>query len=274
MNASPCDPVELTVVIPAYNELARLPRTLDAVRAHLDRGTDRWELIVVDDGSRDGTARPVRAAARADPRIRLLRTPANRGKGHAVRTGVLASRGRLVLVTDADLATPVEELDLLRPSLDLGFDAAIGSRSRVRRHPLRRPAARLGRLLIRILAVRGIADTQCGFKLFDGDRARTVFAVARVDGWAFDVEILSLFARRGWPVAEVPVRWRHRAGSKIRPADYGRALAEVVLVRLRYGRAPHPPRPSRPRRPASPPDDGAAGAAGARAAGGAGRVPA
>ncbi|WP_067467432.1 dolichyl-phosphate beta-glucosyltransferase [Actinomadura macra] len=238
MNASISDPVELTVVIPVYNERARLPPTLDRVRAHLDGGPDRWELIVVDDGSTDGSARPVRAAARRDPRVRLLRTPANRGKGHAVRTGVLASRGRLVLVTDADLATPVEELARLRDGLAPGFAAAIGSRAGAHRHPLRLAPARLGRLLIRALAVRGITDTQCGFKLFDGGRARAAFAVARVDGWGFDVEILCLFARRGWPVAEIPVRWTHRPGSKIRPVDYAKVLGEVVLVRLRHGRRP------------------------------------
>ncbi|WP_207944518.1 dolichyl-phosphate beta-glucosyltransferase [Actinomadura rubrisoli] len=267
VNASLSRPVELTVVIPVYNEMARLPRTLDAVRAHLGRGTDRWELIVVDDGSTDGTAGPVRAAARRDPRIRLLRTPANRGKGHAVRTGVLASRGRLVLVTDADLATPVEELARLRARLEPGFAAAIGSRAHVRRHPLRLPAAGLGRMLIRALAVRGVADTQCGFKLFDGGRARSAFAAARVDGWGFDVEILCLFARRGWPVAEVPVRWTHRPGSKIRPVDYAKVLGEVVLVRLRLGRTS----------PASPPPgSGGSGSAGSgsRAADGPRRVPA
>ncbi len=246
--AAPRDPVELSVVIPAHNELARLPRTLGAVRDHLDRGPDRWELIVVDDGSTDGTARQVRAAARRDPRIRLLRTPANRGKGHAVRTGVLASRGRLVLVTDADLATPVEELGRLRAALGPRCAAAIGSRARVRRHPLRLAPARLGRTLIRALAVRGVEDTQCGFKLFDGAAARTAFAVARVDGWGFDVEILGLFARLGWPVAEVPVRWTHRPGSKIRPVDYAKVLAEVVLIGLRLGpvRLVPPPREAAP----------------------------
>ncbi|MBA8952452.1 dolichyl-phosphate beta-glucosyltransferase [Actinomadura namibiensis] len=237
MNASS---VELTVVIPAYNERDRLPATLSVLRAHLERAAGSWEVLVADDGSRDGTAPLVRAAARRDPRIRLLRSPANRGKGHAVRRGVRASRGRLVLVADADLATPPGELARLRAGIGRGYAAAIGSRRHARRHPARLLPALVGAAVIRRLAVRGFADTQCGFKLFDGDRARAVFPLARTDGWGFDVEILRLFAERGWPVAEVPVAWTHRAGSKLRPADYLRVLGEVAAIRLRHGPPPPP----------------------------------
>lgn len=273
---------DLTVVVPAYNEEHRLRPTLDAIRAHLRADPERWgdwELIVVDDGSTDGTGAVAAQAAAADPRVHVLTSDENHGKGHALRLGVLASYGRRVLVTDADLATPIEELDRLDTLLAGGGDdryaggegdryaggedghgdayerdgyasgdgcpydeppaAAIGSRalpgSRVEVHqrPLRENLGRLGNRLIRLVAVRGIRDTQCGFKLFDGDKARAAFAASRLDGWGIDVEILRHFRRAGWSVAEVPVRWSHQSGSKVRPADYGRVLLELLRLRTR-----------------------------------------
>ncbi|MGW1077430.1 glycosyltransferase [Streptomyces sp. NPDC002537] len=232
-------PVDLTVIVPAYDEEDRLGPTLEAIRAHLGKATDTWELIVVDDGSTDATADITEAAAATDPRIRLLRTPDNRGKGHAVRTGVLASHGRRVLVTDADLATPIEELDLLARGLDEGAAAAIGSRAlpgsriAVRQHAVREFMGRAGSRLIRATAVPGIRDTQCGFKLFDGDRVRAACAESRLDGWSYDVELLRFFHQRGWEVTEVPVRWSHQPGSKIRPLAYPTVLADLVRLRWR-----------------------------------------
>ncbi|MFD8967854.1 dolichyl-phosphate beta-glucosyltransferase [Streptomyces sp. NPDC059568] len=235
--------VALSVVVPAYNEEARLRPTLDAIRAHLRADPDRWgewELIVVDDGSTDGTAAIAAEAAAHEPRIQLLRSDGNHGKGHALRQGVLASHGRRVLVTDADLATPIDELDRLDKQLTADGDgAAIGSRAHpdasieVRQLALREWLGRLGNRLIRLVAVDGISDTQCGFKLFDGERARAAFAESRLDGWSIDVEILRHFRRSGWPVTEVPVRWAHQPGSKVRPLDYGKVLLE--LARLRAG---------------------------------------
>ncbi|MEU4209672.1 dolichyl-phosphate beta-glucosyltransferase [Streptomyces sp. NPDC026206] len=232
--------VDLTVIIPAYNEEDRLAPTLQAVRAHLETLRPlRWELIVVDDGSTDGTAAVTAAAAADEPRVRLLSTPANRGKGHAVRTGVLASRGRRVLVTDADLATPIEELALLQRHLDDGATAAVGSRAlpgsriAVRQHALREVMGRVGARLIRAAAVPGIRDTQCGFKLFDGDKVRTAFAGSRLDGWSYDVEILRFFHQKDWEVAEVPVSWAHQPGSKVRPLAYPTVLADLIGIRLR-----------------------------------------
>ncbi|GGK04832.1 hypothetical protein GCM10011583_40700 [Streptomyces camponoticapitis] len=262
---------DLSVVVPAYNEEKRLRPTLDAIRAYLRADPERWgdwELIVVDDGSTDRTAAVAAEAAADEPRIQLLTSDENRGKGHALRLGVLASYGRRVLVMDADLATPIEELDRLDALLAEGESAGggesdadglvyedgdgdgdgeryvsaaavIGSRalpdSRIDVHqrPLREWLGRLGNRLIRLVAVRGIRDTQCGFKLFDGDKARAAFAASRLDGWGIDVEILRHFRRAGWPVAEVPVRWSHQSGSKVRPADYGRVLLELVRLRTR-----------------------------------------
>ncbi|WP_329072793.1 dolichyl-phosphate beta-glucosyltransferase [Streptomyces sp. NBC_01429] len=236
--------IDLTVVVPAYNEEHRLRPTLDAVVAHLRAAPDRWgrwELIVVDDGSTDRTAAIAAEAAADEPRVRVLAGDGNHGKGHALRQGVLASRGRRVLLTDADLATPIAELDRLDAQLtaDGGDGAAIGSRAHpdarieVRQLAVREWLGRLGNRLIQRVAVDGISDTQCGFKLFEGDRARAAFADSRLDGWGIDVEILRFFRRSGRPVTEVPVRWSHQPGSKVRPLDYGRVLLELIRLRLR-----------------------------------------
>ncbi|MDX6363495.1 MAG: hypothetical protein QOC85_2505 [Streptomyces sp.] len=238
----PAMDVDLTVVVPAYNEERRLGPTLDAIVAHLSEDTGRfgqWELIVVDDGSTDGTREVVRAAAARDRRVQLVTSPRNRGKGHALRLGVAASYGRRVLVTDADLAAPIEELERLDKALADGQAAAIGSRATPgatierHQHRLRELLGRAGNFLIRRVAVPGIRDTQCGFKLFDGDRAREAFAASRLNGWGIDVEVLQHFRRSGWPVAEVPVRWSHQPGSKVRPFDYGRVLTELTVLKLR-----------------------------------------
>ena len=186
--------------------------------------------MVVDDGSADGTARSPARPPQPTPGSGWSAAPSNRGKGHALRLGVAASKGVRVLVTDADLATPIEELDRLTQELETGYEAAVGSRahpdSRVEVHQgrLRESMGRMGNRLIRAVAVPGIRDTQCGFKLLDGDKAREAFADARLDGWGIDVEILQYFRRQGWAVAEVPVRWSHQEGSKVGAADYRRVL--------------------------------------------------
>ncbi|MFJ9350298.1 dolichyl-phosphate beta-glucosyltransferase [Streptomyces sp. NPDC101237] len=236
---APQETVDLSVVIPAYNEEARLGPTLDAVTRYLADNESRfgtWEVIVSDDGSTDGT-REVAALGR--PRVRLVAGDRNRGKGSALRLGVAASTGRRVLVTDADLAAPIEELEQLDKALGEGCAAAIGSRAvpgaeiSDHQHRLRELLGRAGNLLIRATAVPGIKDTQCGFKLFDGDRAREAFAGSRLDGWGIDVEVLQHLHRDGGSIAEVPVRWSHQPGSKVGPLAYPKVLADLARLRLR-----------------------------------------
>jgi dolichyl-phosphate beta-glucosyltransferase len=236
--------VDLSVVIPAYNEQGRLGPTLDRVRDYLSGRRLTWELVVVDDGSIDRTAEIVLWAAAADPRIRLVRYPRNRGKGYAVREGVRAAVGDRVLICDADLAAPIEELERLW-TMSPGAIGAIGSRSdptfiTAHQNRVREALGRLGNRVIRRVAKLEAADTQCGFKLFEGSAARALFSLARVDRWAFDVEILHLCARFGWRVDEVPVRWAHVAGSKIRPTAYLQSLVEVATLRMRHRKVTRP----------------------------------
>lgn len=237
---TPAWAVDLSVVIPAFNEEQRLGPTLDAVTRYLRDNEGRWgewEVVVADDGSTDSTREVVTGLK--DPRVQLVTGPRNRGKGNALRLGVAASRGRRVLVTDADLAVPIEELEQLDKALGEGNAAAVGSRSVPgatigdRQHPVRQLLGRAGNLLIRRTTVPGIRDTQCGFKLFEGDKAREAFAASRINGWGIDVEVLRHFHRADRQVAEVPVRWSHQPGSKLRNLDYVRVLAELARLRAR-----------------------------------------
>jgi glycosyltransferase involved in cell wall biosynthesis len=230
--------IDVSVVIPAYNEQNRIGPTLEQIRAYLHGRQLTWEVVVVDDGSADRTVDVVRTAMSAERRIRLLRSPRNRGKGYAVREGVRATVGDRILVCDADLSAPIEELERLW-TMSSGAVAAIGSRSdpsriEVHQNRVREVLGRLGNRLIRRFADLDVADTQCGFKLFEGYAARALFALATVDRWAFDVEILHLCSRFGWRVDEVPVRWAHVHGSKIRPFAYLTSLLEVASLRMRH----------------------------------------
>jgi dolichyl-phosphate beta-glucosyltransferase len=237
--------VDLSVVIPAFNEQRRIGHSMDAVCRYLDLTGRTWELIVVDDGSTDGTARMVRARAEHDPRVTLIRLGRHGGKGYAMRVGVLASRGTDVLITDADLSTPIAEVEKLRAAGGGTVAVVVASRAQpgrhieVRQNRLRHILGRLGNRYIRAVAVPGIRDTQCGFKLLRGQAARALIAQTRLNGWGIDVELLHLCARFGWPVIEVGVRWRHCTGSKIRPIAYLRVLVEVAYVRVvhRHARA-------------------------------------
>ncbi len=219
--------LSLSVTIPAYNEAARLPRTLHAAVEYLEKRGLPYEILTVDDGSRDQTAEVIRqTACELAPMmtwgtIEPLGYDRNRGKGYAVRYGILRSSGNHVLFMDADLATPMEELEKLEAALrpEFRIEVAIGSRPLresqlvVRQPLLREVAGRAFNKAVQLLATRGIADTQCGFKLFTHSAAREIFSRCTLDGFSFDVEALFLARRLGYDIAEVPVRWAHQEGA-------------------------------------------------------------
>lgn len=213
----------LSLVIPAYNEARRLPPFLAAVRAYLDRRyPDAYEVIVVDDGSRDGLPVALAAVAAEWPRLVVLRHAQNQGKGAAVRTGMLAAQGEWLLFADADGATPIDQEVLLADALRGGADVAIGSRLAQAAHVTR------SRRWTRGLAGRGFAwvarrclgvaprDTQCGFKMFRRDVGRELFLASRESGYLFDLELLALAGRRGYRCVEVPVNWSEVPGGQLR----------------------------------------------------------
>ena len=236
------EPLALSVVIPAYNEAERLPGTLLSLRAFLDEDGRRAEVIVVDDGSTDETSTIVRRIEATDSRFRLIRLPQNRGKGFAVRTGIVNSSGRLVLFADADGATPFTELPRLEREIALGCRVAIGSRgirdksTRVEARLYRRLAGRLFHLVVRLYAIRGFIDTQCGFKLFDAGAAHDLFSRMRMNGYSFDVEVLLMAQRDGYRIGEVPVNWTHQPGSKVHVLRDGIRMA-VDVMRIRANAA-------------------------------------
>jgi len=237
----------LSVVIPAFNEARRIAGTVRDVLSEVDRWCHRCEVLVVDDGSTDGTAAVVSRLSRDGLPVRLLRHDRNRGKGAALRAGVAESRGALVLLTDADLATPVAEIGRLLGRIADGADIAIASRAapgaRILAHqaPLREMSGRAFNRLVQMTLLPGIQDTQCGFKLFRGPEARALFAECIVDGYAADVEVLSLARRAGLGIAEVPVVWSHVQGSKVRLFTDGvRMGAELADIWRRHTLQPAP----------------------------------
>lgn len=230
----------LSIVIPAYNESARIGPTLAAIVASLRTWPTAWDICVVDDGSTDDTAPLVEAFARAHPEVTLRRLPVNRGKGAAVRDGMLAARGDRILFCDADLATPMSELLPLWHALDDGADIAIGSRAlaasriEVHQHPAREFMGRTFNGIVRTLTRTQMKDTQCGFKLFTRAAAHDLFRRATIDGFAFDVEVLWL-ARHTYRVAEIAVTWRHVEQSKVSPGrDALRMLRDTLALRWRH----------------------------------------
>jgi dolichyl-phosphate beta-glucosyltransferase len=231
---------ELAVVIPAYQEASRLGPTLDRVVGFLDRRGRPWEVVVVDDGSRDATSEV--AAGWQARGVTLVRLPENRGKGAAVRAGIARTRAERVLVSDADLSTPIEEVARLERALE-SADVVLGSRSVaesriVRRQPRHRElAGKSFNLLVRLAGVRGIRDTQCGFKLLRGDAARRLAERLTVDRFAWDVELVWLARRAGLRVVEVGIEWRDDPATRVRfVRDAARMALDVLRFRWRHAR--------------------------------------
>jgi glycosyltransferase involved in cell wall biosynthesis len=233
------DEMTYSIVIPAYNEGQRLGATLDKVLAYvLKQGWDA-EIIVVNDGSKDNTAEIVRTYAAKDPMVRLVENPGNRGKGYSVRNGVLSSRGDIVVFSDADLSSPIEEMPKLLDALARGADIAIGSRwvraeLQTQRQSLHRQVfGRMFNLLMRAVLGLQFKDTQCGFKAFTRRAAETIFPLERIERWGFDPEILFLARKFGFRTDEVPVRWGHSGGTRINPLIDGARMCEEML-RIRW----------------------------------------
>lgn len=227
-----------SIVIPAFNEGARLGATLEKVLSYVHaKGWDA-EVIVVNDGSRDNTSEIVREHAAANPALRLVENPGNRGKGFSVRMGMLSARGRIVLFSDADLSSPIEEAPKLLQALEAGADIAIGSRwlraeTQTQRQPLYRQLfGRVFNLLLRLTLGLQFKDTQCGFKAFKRPAVQAIFPLQKIERWGFDPEILFLARKFGFKVQEVPVAWGHSGGTRINPLiDGSRMFWEMLHIR-------------------------------------------
>lgn len=231
---------ELSVVIPAYNEADRILPYLISITNYLGQQGRSYEVVVVDDGSQDGTGEVVETFRRKERAVRLLPLGRNLGKGGAVRTGMRHARGRLRLIADADGATPIQELERLETHIQDGADIAIGSRFLASRDRRFRVDARwhrtvLGNLfnrLVQQLGIPGITDTQCGFKLFREAAAQDLFSISRINGYGYDLELLFLARHRGYRVDEVPVNWADQPGSKVHVVRDGLCmLCELFLIR-------------------------------------------
>jgi dolichyl-phosphate beta-glucosyltransferase len=236
--------VDLSIIVPAYNEAERLPPTLVKLHQFLQRQPLRWEIVVVDDGSKDNTCAIVETAQQSIPNLRLLRQTPNRGKGAAVRMGMLGARGQLRVMCDADCSMPPDEIArLILPITQCEAPISIASRyaegAKTEPQPFYRVLwSRLCNKVIQRSLVPGVKDTQCGFKAFTAEAARDLFRRATIDGWAFDLEILALARKEGYAIAEVGVEWTDDKRSKINPLkDMWKVIREALVIRknLRTG---------------------------------------
>jgi dolichyl-phosphate beta-glucosyltransferase len=231
-------PPQFSIVIPAYNEGARLSDSLRKVLTYVHAQVWDAEVVIVNDGSRDNTAEIVRDFAAKDPIVRLVENPGNRGKGYSVRNGMLNASGEILIFSDADLSSPIEESSKLIQALQNGADIAIGSRwlraeTQIQRQPLHRQIfGRIFNLLLRLTLGLHFKDTQCGFKAFKRPAAQAIFPLQKIERWGFDPEILFLARKLGFTVKEVPVLWGHSGGTRINPiVDGFRMFTEMLRVR-------------------------------------------
>lgn len=235
---STADPIDLSVVIPAFNEELRIGATLEEVERFLSAQPWRWEVRVVDDGSADKTTAIVEDFQRRHPQIVLQREP-HRGKGGAVKAGLLAATARFRFICDADLSMPVAELPRFLPPRLTDFDVAIGSREgvgarRVGEPMIRHVAGRIFNYAVQRLTVPGINDTQCGFKMFTASAVDAIFPRVTVDGWAFDIEVLSIARARLLRIVEVPIEWHYRRESRLSLIRDGAGmLRQLLQIRAR-----------------------------------------
>ena len=230
--------LSVSIVLPAYNEAARIASTLEKVMGYAQRHGWNAEVVVVNDGSTDNTAEIVRGYAGRHSSLRMVENPGNRGKGYSVRNGMLHATGDILLFSDADLSSPIEEADKLFAAIQAGADVAIGSRwidtgLQVRRQPMHRQVfGRMFNLALRAVLGLNFKDTQCGFKAFSRRAADVVFPQQQIERWGFDPELLYIAKRAGLRTVEVPVAWSHREGTRINPLRDGmRMVLELFKIR-------------------------------------------
>jgi dolichyl-phosphate beta-glucosyltransferase len=234
--------MKISVVVPAYNEAGRILPSLDRIVAYMHERHPDFEALVVDDGSTDGTDAAVRGRFGGSPQVAVVGYGGNRGKGFAVRHGMARASGDLVLFSDADLSTPIEEIEKMLPLVESGYDIVIGSRALAQsdireRQPLYRElGGKFFNLMVRLVVMPELHDTQCGFKLFRRAATAPLLPHLRIDGFAFDVEILALARAIGLRIAEVPVVWTNSLTSRVRMSAASRAYLDLIDIRLRARR--------------------------------------
>jgi dolichyl-phosphate beta-glucosyltransferase len=235
----------ISIIIAAYNEEKRIRPSLFKVKEYLTALDMDYEIIVVDDGSTDYTSKVVTDLTPDIPHLKVIRYGTNMGKGYALRKGVLASKGEIVLLTDADLSTPIEELSRLLPLIyNNTCDIAIGSRALAlskiikKQHRWRQSMGKLFNKIVKIVVLDDFSDTQCGFKMFSGDIASGLFKEARINRFAYDVEILALAKKKGYRISEVPIRWINSPESKVNPIrDSIQMIFDLLKIRFIVGSA-------------------------------------
>lgn len=231
---------DLSIIVPAYNEENRITETIKKISAYIIEKKLDAEIIIVNDGSKDKTENVIKQIEKEKTLVRIISYSQNRGKGFAVKTGGLSALGKKILFTDADNSTPIEELEkLLKTMNETSAEIVIGSRHlnkssvKIAQGTLRKIIGKVGNFLIQILVLRGIKDTQCGFKLFTRDSAKTIFQMQKIDRWGFDIEILSIAKKLKYKIKEVPVSWFNDAESKLNPIrDALRTLKELLYIKF------------------------------------------
>ena len=233
--------IDLAIIIPAYNEEKRIERTIRSINAYLIDKQIRYEILIVSDGSTDGTVRLIDHIKKEVKNLRLIHNDVNHGKGAVVRQGMLNTKAKIRLFMDADNATSIEHFDLMAPFFSKGYQVVIGSRDskdaegakqELPQNFIKRCLGNISNILIQIMAVRGIWDTQCGFKALTATAAEDIFSRAKIDRWGFDIEMLFLARRLKYSIAVIPVKWINDFNSKVKLSAYGKTLMELIQIRF------------------------------------------
>ena len=240
--------MKISIIVPAYNEEQRIGRTIGEIKHFIQSRKLDWDILIVDDGSTDKTVEAAVGALKGEHRVRykFIHNDRNRGKGYSVRQGMLSADGDLLLFTDADLSTPIQEIEKLIRAIDEGYDVAIGSRGledsqvEVHQNIVRETMGVIYNRIARLLTFKGIRDSQCGFKMFRRNVARELFELQRINGFSFDAEVVYLAQKRGFKIKELPVAWRNSPSSKVHilwdPIAMLWDLCRIYFIHLGHGR--------------------------------------